>query len=206
MTNQELELIKEEYRRLSKEIENTLTNRLQIIQFGLAFVGILVSYALGTSDSSSSTVVLSFMIPSACFMILSLWLSEVRRTRRASWYMFGLERRVNSELKIRALRWEEDIRGQGFNPLAVFRLHYYTTAYFFIIIAIFATVYGMWKWIDMPIFLRVGWPLAFGIGIFFIVSYILYQLRKYDFPDKNWPKMVPDQPVKMLRKNKRTSN
>jgi hypothetical protein len=65
MTNQELEFIKEEYRRLSQEIDSALTHRLQIIQFGLAFVGILVGYALESNDP----IVLTFMIPAACFMI-----------------------------------------------------------------------------------------------------------------------------------------
>ena len=117
--------------------------------------------------------------------------------------MFGLERRVNTELGFRALRWEEDIRGQGFNPLAVFRFHYYTTAYFFIIIAVLAASYGMWMRIDLPALLRVGWPLSFGVGITLTVNYVLHHLRKYDFPDKSWPKTIPDERVKTDRKNKR---
>jgi hypothetical protein len=198
MTKNELELIKEEYRRLAEEISGTFTHRIQIIEFGLAFVGILIGYALKVIEDNSTVaagVVLVFMIPAACFMILSLWLSEVRRTRRASWYMFGLERRVNNELKVRALRWEEDIRGKGFNPLAVFRFHYYTTAYFFVIVAVFATIYGMLQWQDMPSYIRVGWPLLYGIGITFIVSNILNRLRKYDFPDKSWPETLSNKPI-----------
>jgi len=202
MTNQELELIKEEYRRLSQEINGALTHRLQIIQFGLAFVGILVGFALESNDPTAAEIVLAFMIPAACFMVLYLWLSEVRRARRASWYLFGLERRVNNELQLRALRWEEDIREQGFNPLGVFRFHYYTTASFFVFIAVFAATYGMWKWSDMPILLRIGWPLVFGVFIISAIGYILNHLPKYDFPDKSWPEKVRDKPVNIKKKNK----
>lgn len=204
MTNEELELIKEEYKRLSQEIDGSLTHRLQIIQFGLAFVGILVGFALESTDPISAEIVLTFMIPAACFMVLYLWLSEVRRTRRASWYMFGLERRVNNQLQLRVLRWEEDIREQGFNPLGVFRFHYYTTASFFMFIAIFAATYGMWKWNNILILIRIGWPLVFGVFIISAVGYILYHLPKYDFPDKSWPEKMPDEPVKTKKKYKRS--
>ena len=135
------------------------------------------------------------MIPAACSMIVFLWLSEVRRTRRASWYIYGLERRVNRELGHRVLRWEEDIRGKQFHPLAVFRFHYYTTAYFFVLVAIAASLYGVQNWNGMPNLLRVGWPIAFGVGIILTVSYSLRRLRMFDFPDSSWPEIIPDKPL-----------
>ena len=99
----ELELIKEEYKRLSQEISGTFNHRLQIIQFGLAFVGIMIGLALESKEPITALMLLSIAILFACSMILSLWYSEVRRTRRASWYMFGLERRVKNKLGHRVL-------------------------------------------------------------------------------------------------------
>lgn len=198
MTNQELELIKEEYRRLSQEIGGTLTHRHQIIQFGLVFVGVLVTFALESNDPVSAPVILTIMIPAACFMVLSLWLSELTRTRRASWYLYGLERRVNNELKYRALRWEEDIRKQG-----LFTFHYYTTTHFFVIVAVLATAYGTWQWIVIPAIIRVVWLFLFVVLTTFIIRVILRRLQKYDIPDKSWPEEIPDKPLKAHRKFKR---
>jgi hypothetical protein len=98
MTSEELELIKEEYKRLSQEINSALSHRIQIVQFGLTFTGVLVGFALQYTDPLSSGLVWALMITIACLMILYLWLSGVGRARRASWYMFGLERRVNHKL------------------------------------------------------------------------------------------------------------
>jgi hypothetical protein len=72
-------------------------------------------------------------------------------------------------------------------------------------IAIFAAIYGMWKWNNMPTLFRIGWPLVFRVFIISAVGYILYHLPKYDFPDKSWPEKMPaDKPVKTKKKYKKT--
>lgn len=200
MTDQELDLIKEEYRRLSQEINSALAHRLQIIQFGLLFVGVLVGYAL---DQSPSPMIPTFLIPGACLMILLLWASEVRRARRASWYLFGLERRVNDILQARVLRWEGDIRERRWHQLSLYRLHYYVIAGFFITIAQIEAIYGASifpKWNENDLF-RIGWPLFLGILMASTVGYyVVVHLPKYDFPDKNWPNAIEDRPATKSRK------
>ena len=196
----------EEYRRLSKEIEGSLTRRLQVLEFGLALIGVMTGFGLMTAQPSShsshfvSTVVgvltgsgltkdkpgpylfLTIGVPASCFMILVLWLSEVRRTRRASWYLWGLERRIHDLLGSRVLCWEGDIRESKKQALAVFRFHYYTTAAFFILAATLEAAYGMYVWDTMPMFIRILSPLSLLIVMSTITVYVLRRLQKYDTP------------------------
>lgn len=188
---QELELMMEEYKRLSQEIDSTLTRRLQVLEFGLAIVGAVTGFGLSAS-SPTSYLVLAIVVPASCFMVVSLWLSELRRTRRASWYMYGLERRVNSLLGCRTLCWEEDIRAHKGHVLSIFRFHYYTTAGFFVLGGALAAAYGMLRWDSIPAFFRIAWPLAFLVVLSAITIYELRLLQRYDLPDSSWPTVMPN--------------
>ena len=198
MDDQELELIKEEYRRLSQEVNNALAHRLQVVQFGLALLGVLTGLALQSTDRTSIIFIWAFMIPGAGFMILYLWLSEIRRARRASWYIFGLETRVNNGLRSRVLGWEGDLRRKDSdNLLAVFRGHYVTTALFFISIALLSAIYGMWNWYELSFLYQIAWPTAFGALIVAIADHhILHYFPKFDLPNQTWFESLSEQPGK----------
>ena len=189
MTVDPVDIMREEYKRLSDEVGKSLTNRITVLGVGLAAVGVLLGFAVKGSENSQlelPAVALGLMVPGTCFLTLFIWASEVRRGRRASWYLWGLERRINSQMNQRLLRWEEDIRKPANPLLALFRGHYYVISTFFAIVGTTSGAFGArafsWDWCGV-----IFWAaLMLALIVFPLVPY-LRKLTDFDNPDSKWP-------------------
>jgi hypothetical protein len=184
-----VDIMREEYKRLSDEVGKSLTNRFTVLGFGLAAVGVLLGFAVKGFENSQielPAVALGLMVPGTCFLTLFVWASEVRRGRRASWYLWGLERRINGEMKQRLLRWEEDIRKPAHPLLVLFRGHYYVIVAFFATVGTASAVFGAralrWDW--CCVILWAGLMLAL---IVVPLTPYLRRLADFDNPDSTWP-------------------
>lgn len=92
-----IEIMIEEYKTLRDEVAKALGHRLQIVSLGLATIALLIgSASLATMKNFDqiSALILVFGIPSLSFLTAHIWLSEAHRARRASWYIWGLEKKL----------------------------------------------------------------------------------------------------------------
>ncbi len=133
-----VEIILTEYRALRDEILLCLERRTTIISYGLAGAGALAAAGAAALERSSladsgapllaGLIFLAAAI--AALYILWFWFAETQRARRASQYLLGLEKDVNSALGEGkpALRWEHWLRG---SPRQSFNFHYWLTLSFF---------------------------------------------------------------------------
>jgi hypothetical protein len=120
-----------EYEALRAEIIVALSHRLQIWSFGSTAVAALIAGALTADDTAVWPMVMAFIVPTLCVAIYRTWLTEVGRGRRASWYLWGLERRVNAKLGVRVLSWEEQLRSPRNPQMVLLRGHFLLTLLFF---------------------------------------------------------------------------
>jgi hypothetical protein len=189
-----VDVFMEEYKVLRDEIVQSLSSRLQILSFGLATVGVLVAgatTALSRGETRVAPIVLLVMVPAACLATEEIWYSEVRRGRRASWYLWGLERKINSQLSARALEWEGGLRGRV-PQLQIFSLHYWYVIGFFSLIGLVSVVLGVKFYTDKRCYLAlfaITWTL---VGVVPFIPALL-ALNKFDRENTKWPTAVgPD--------------
>ncbi|MFH1382026.1 MAG: hypothetical protein ABIH70_03945 [Chloroflexota bacterium] len=197
----EVTLIMEEYKRLSDEIGRTLINRITIIGLGLAAQGAI----LGLTSNELRPISVGFIVPCVAFLTIFLWASEVRRGRRASWYLWGLERRINEKMGEYVLRWEEEIRpyassiesqlgtknqSRDKKPkklMSLFREHYYVILGFFSIIASGSAYFGT---STLPLnWARIVWSIVVFAAIFMPSFFQIRSLEMYDYEEDGsvWP-------------------
>ncbi len=104
-----LDVLLEEYRNLRAEINQALANSVNIMAFGLATIGIMVGSAVESNNSLISFYLLSVMVPMLSMAILLMWFSEQLRVSRASYYLTGIESRIDaiagSEVLLNWERW-----------------------------------------------------------------------------------------------------
>lgn len=191
--NVTVELLLEEYRRLVDEVRQTLRNRLTIVGLGVAAIGVLLGYTARAVDPITAPglgPILLAVIPAVSFVVTILWLSEVRRGRRASWFVWGLEHKINAEMKQRILTWEDSIRSKRYSRLLVlFRLHYYVVVGFFTAISTVSSFLGAGALGLSPAARTV---LPFSIGVVMLISFLpsLMLFPKFDRASPDWPKPI----------------
>lgn len=138
-----VEIIMEEYKALRAEIILCLQQRVTILSYGLATIGLLVGAvvaALNVNYKISAGIIAGLGIPIASLFVLNVWLAETRRVRRASWYNWAIELRLEKELGRKTLVWEQKIRKIGDKGL--FFEHYYVIVSFFHAAALLSVVWG----------------------------------------------------------------
>lgn len=96
MTSEELEL--EQYRSLRAEILRGLEDGNQVMSFGIAAIGIVISAAFTLKDSLLGFFMLALLVPSLSSLILSLWFGAQERVARASYFVTGIETRIKTAI------------------------------------------------------------------------------------------------------------
>ena len=175
------------------------------MSFGLATIGVLLAFANeppanepATNSLTGSTysagywsLVLWVLIPVICLVVFKNWASEVRRGRRASMYLRGLERTINANAGRRLLHWEEDLRTHSDRRFRLFRGHYYATACAFWAIATCSAWLGMhssnWVWLASH---ATSACIVLSVGTAAFFAFTVFPFGQFDKVDPKWPEPV----------------
>lgn len=86
----------EQYKALRGEILRAMEDANQIMSFGLASIGIVITAGLSVKDSLLGFFVFSAIIPALSGLVLSIWFAAHERISRASYFISGIEARLRS--------------------------------------------------------------------------------------------------------------
>lgn len=130
-----------EYDTLRQESLQSMSNRNQIIAFGLGTLGILVSGTLAAPSPRPDFIRLVFSVglPVVSVLIYYVWFAEVERMVRAGRVLQRLEQRLNRLLEgPPVLTWEREVeRARMWYP-------YITVSILFLGVAVAAPYAGLW--------------------------------------------------------------
>jgi hypothetical protein len=86
----------EQYKALRGEILRAMDDANQIMSFGLASIGIVITAGLSVKDTLLGFFVFSVIIPALSGLVLSIWFAAHERISRASYFISGIEARLRS--------------------------------------------------------------------------------------------------------------
>jgi hypothetical protein len=136
MKIEEFEL--EQYRALRAEILRAMEEGNQVMSFGLATIGVITSASLGIKESAVGYIIFSILLPCLTSLILSLWFASQERIARASYFLSGIEERLNDLHDIGSMvTWEIWLRNRGIDGKAN---HFWSTEYSGIVLLAFLVV------------------------------------------------------------------
>jgi hypothetical protein len=98
MDAQDLDL--EQYRSLRAEIIRAMEDGNQIMGFGLAAIGFIMTAGLNVRETTLGFFMFSVMVPALSSLVLSMWFAAQERIARASYFITGIERRLKDSLNI----------------------------------------------------------------------------------------------------------
>ena len=102
---------REQYRALREEVLRSMEDGNQIMGFGLAAVGLVVSAGVSVEDDRLAILIFGFLLPVLSALILSLWFAAQERLARASHFMTGVESRIKQAIGAAGtISWEEWLR------------------------------------------------------------------------------------------------
>jgi hypothetical protein len=109
MTAEDLDL--EQYRALRGEILRAMEDGNQVMSFGLAAIGIVVSAGLTAKDTPVGFILFAAVIPLLSALVLSIWFASYERLSRASYFITGIEERLNKSIGNKGLlMWDSWLR------------------------------------------------------------------------------------------------
>ncbi len=209
-----LDVMMEEYKALRDEVVKTPSQRIQIFSLGMASAAVVVAGAVNAIAVGHARLlpglVLLLMVPLICWAALHSWMSEATRGRRASFYLRGIERRVNDILTARALGWEEDLRkSRDTQMMYMFRGHYwYVWGVFSLTALASGAIGGLYTAWDLSEHLcrtrscfcnTVAWRvigavvpsllLGIGTGVLYVPRILEFKL--WDQESDSWPAAIP---------------
>jgi hypothetical protein len=190
-----IEIIVKEYESIRNESLNTITNRFQILSFGLAGLGAFAAgiFAGGKPAENPALALLAFniTIPLISTLILYIWLGEVNRMNRAGSYLAGLEKKINDLAGESVLGWENRLRDEETKmkyPYNVVIALFMLFIFMFPVLGLVASeVNFQQKWQSI-IGQNWGWvvvPWIIGIVIFF---HVLQTKDRFKTPAKSGEK------------------
>lgn len=102
-----------EYQTLRQESLESMTNRMTIVGFTFAILGVLIAALLTreVSDLLAGLIAVLF-VPQVAKASLLMWLGEYQRSRRAGSWLVGLEAKINEQVGTTAVDWESNLARQ----------------------------------------------------------------------------------------------
>lgn len=141
--------IAEEYRAIRAEVILCLERRITILSYGFTAIGAILAAAISIWRENKEIFVLAmiFINPTICWFSLQMWLTETRRLRRASHYLWRLEIKASllneyNNNNIKPLEWEGRLRYPGSH--GEFTEHYSYTILFFYLISVSCSSFGLY--------------------------------------------------------------
>ncbi len=112
MTQDELEV--EQYQALRAEILRGMEDGNQVMSFGIAAVGFVISAAFTLKDNVLGFLMLALLVPSISSLVLSLWFGAQERVARASYFVTGIEARLKIAINAKAMpTWDIWLRSSS---------------------------------------------------------------------------------------------
>lgn len=103
----------EQYRALRGEILRGMEDGNQVISYGLAAIGLVVTAGFSQKDNTIGFVLTVVLIPLLSSLVMSLWLGTLERIARASFFITGIEHRIKEALGVPALpTWDTWLRSK----------------------------------------------------------------------------------------------
>lgn len=97
MNAEDIEL--EQYRALRGEILRVMEDGNQVMSFGLAAIGIVISAGLAAKDNPVGFVLFAGVVPLLSALVLSMWFASYERLSRASYFITGIEDRLKKTVQ-----------------------------------------------------------------------------------------------------------
>lgn len=193
----EREALFKEYDTIRQEILLSMSNRTQVISFGLGTIGVLTAGLLSAEKPSPAvlTGVFSFTLPIVSVLIYYAWFAEFERMIRAGRHLQRLERTINATFEADApvLTWELQVEGQRLN------YPYVVVAMLFLGAGLFTPLLAVWHATASPqspaerlpfiqvVLQRLGsggvgeFAALFGIPLFFVGFAVVHTAWRFKF-------------------------
>jgi hypothetical protein len=119
----------EQFRSLRGEILRGTEDGNQVMSYGLAAIGIVITAAVAEKSSMWGFLLFSILIPGFSSLVLSLWFGTLERVARASYFITGIEARLKQSLNALDLpTWDTWLRGKHHRRKKTSH-HFWTTEY-----------------------------------------------------------------------------
>jgi hypothetical protein len=119
----------EQYRSLRNEILRGTEDGNQVISYGLAAVGIVVTAAVTQGDKRLGFLLFAVLVPGLSSLVLSLWFGTLERIARASFFITGIESRLKMAAAAPTLpMWDSWLRAKD-PATKKSNHHFWTTEY-----------------------------------------------------------------------------
>lgn len=106
-----------EHQAIRAEILFCLEQRISMLSYGFAGIGAMtaggvgaLSKDIGESFPLLAPAIFGILIPASTILIWNFWMNESARVRRASQYLWYIEKKCNNLTGINALEWEHHLR------------------------------------------------------------------------------------------------
>ena len=113
------EALMREYETLREEALGSMSNRAQIVSFGLATVGVLSAGVFASEVAAQEVglilLVFNAAVPTISVVVTYMWFGEVERMVRAGRFIAALEGRINAQIDPSepTLRWQSERTGEA---------------------------------------------------------------------------------------------
>lgn len=156
----------EEYKALREEILLSLNSSMSTVTYLAGALAALAAFGVGRGELRPG--VFGLLIPAATIVGIWVWMGELHRLRRASFYLSCLE-------PILGLKWEEWLRDPNSRSKRVFFWNHRVIYWFFALAGGGSLAYGLWSFLDCGMFYVV---VSFYALLVLIGGYLIWQLER----------------------------
>ncbi|HEY0784573.1 MAG TPA: hypothetical protein VGD62_01805 [Acidobacteriaceae bacterium] len=182
MTQDDLEL--EQYRSLRAEILRAMEDGNQVMSFGLAAIGIVLTAGMNAKGTALSFFMFALVVPALSSLVLSMWFAAQERIARASYFITGIEARLAQSLSFKAPLWDSWLRTSSKRDDGPSHHHFWNTE--FSGIAIFAfLIFGplffssLVSGTSLPLRVRVAVVLVAGVAYILFFFWIRRRVERW---------------------------
>jgi len=177
-----IEIMLKQYTLLRTEMMQSLQSQINILQFGLASVGVLIGAGIAnwkTSDFYLPFVVFLLIIPTICYIVLAVWSGELMRMMRAGVFNADLEMKINALSKQKdLLNWENWLRRRDKKPTTPqITWSYLAIILLFFFVAAISTSLGVYRIKDEKDISQIV-VSVYGLVVYLIAVIFVYSICK----------------------------
>jgi hypothetical protein len=136
----------EEYKSLRTETLDAVKGQQTVQSSGIASLGVLIVAGFTFWDKYLlAGMIFLILIPTLCYLIINLWLTEVSRMTRAGYYLSHIEKKISSHFteSPKVLNWENWLRSTSPKKKKIpMVINYLSSIAFFFAVSAFAITIG----------------------------------------------------------------